>query len=201
MNWKRALLGVLFALPVLALLIWGMGQDPRAIDSPLPGNEAPAFTLAVLEGTPTQGVALAADPATGEPAAAPDTIRLEEHRGEIVIVNFFASWCLACRSEHPVLNRAAERLSGEGVRVYGVVYQDSPANALRWIHQMGGQSYPAALDPASRTAIDYGLYGVPETFFIGPDGRVARKHVGPVDDRLIDEVVREIRSTQAGGAS
>lgn len=201
MDWKRALFGVLLALPVVGLLAWGMRQDPRAIDSPLPGNHAPAFTLAVLEGTPTEGAALVADAATGTTAPARDTIRLADHRGEIVVLNFFASWCLACRSEHAVLNRAAQRFAGEGVRVYGVVYQDTPENALRWIHQMGGQVYPAVLDPASRTAIDYGLYGVPETFFIGPDGRVVRKHVGPVDDRLIDQVVEEIRTAQAGDAS
>lgn len=199
MNWKRALVGVLLALPVLALLAWGMRQDPTGLGySPLVGADAPAFTLGVLEGTPTRGVALVADPATGETAAAPDTIRLDAHRGEIVIVNFFASWCLECRREHGVLNRAAERLAEEGVRVYGVVYNDSPENALRWIEQMGGQVYPAALDPGSRTAIDYGLRGVPETYFIGPDGRVARRHIGAVDDQLIDQVVQEIR---AGGAS
>lgn len=196
MNWKRALVGVLVALPFLGLLVFGMGQDPRAITSPLPGREAPAFRLAVLEGTPTEPLALVAHGAEG---ATRDTIRLEEHRGEIVVLNFFASWCVACRAEHAVLNRGARRYADEGVRFYGVVYQDTPENALRWIRSMGGQVYPGLLDPASRTAIDYGLYGVPESFFIGPDGTLARKHVGPLTDADIDEAIRQIREEQ--GAS
>lgn len=202
MNWKRALVGVLLALPVLALLVYGMTLDPTGLGaSPLVGTEAPAFTLGVLDGTPTRGVALVADPETAEAAAAPDTIRLEGHRGEVVVINFFASWCLACRSEHAVLNRAAQRYADEGVRFYGVVYDDTPENALRWIQQMGGQVYPAVLDPGSRTAIDYGLRGVPETYFIGPDGRVERRHVGPVDDRVMDEVLGEILSAPGREAS
>lgn len=202
MNWKRALGGVLLGIPVLALLVYGMTLDPTGMGaSPLVGNEAPAFTLGVLDGTPTRGAALVADPETGEAAAAPDTIRLDGHRGEVVVINFFASWCLACRSEHAVLNRAAQRFADEGVRFYGVVYDDTPENALRWIQQMGGQAYPAVLDPGSRTAIDYGLRGVPETYFIGADGRVARRHVGPVDDRVMNEVLGEMLAPSAQEAS
>lgn len=196
MNWKRAVVGVLVALPVLGLLVFGMTLDPRAIDSPLPGNEAPAFTLAVLEGTPTYGAALIADPGTGEVAASRDTISLEQHEGEIVVLNFFASWCLACRTEHGVLNRGAERYRDEGVRFYGVVYQDTPENALRWIERMGGATYPALLDSASRTAIDYGLYGVPETFFIARDGKLARKHVGPLTDEALERILSDLQGTE-----
>ena len=71
------------------------------------------------------------------------------------------------------------------MRFYGVLYNDSPENGSRWIDAMGGQSYPSVNDPRTRTAIDYGLYGVPETFFIGRDGRVAYKHVGPVSATLL----------------
>jgi cytochrome c biogenesis protein CcmG/thiol:disulfide interchange protein DsbE len=180
-SWLRASLGVLAAVPVLALLLFGMGRDPRAIDSPLPGRMAPEFTLARLDGTPTRG-ALAEN-------ASPDSFDLRADSGDVVVVNFFASWCVACRAEHGPLGEAAERYAADGVRFYGVAYQDRPEDALRWIRAMGGQIYPALEEPGSRTAIAYGLWGVPETFFLGRDGRVAYKHVGPVYPQLIAERV------------
>jgi cytochrome c biogenesis protein CcmG/thiol:disulfide interchange protein DsbE len=78
------------------------------------------------------------------------------------------------------------------------VYNDTPANAARWIEAMGGQAYPSLLDNGSRTAIDYGLYGVPETFFIGGDGIVAYKHVGPVSEALLRRMIDSLRAVAAG---
>lgn len=181
MSWLRASLGALAAVPVLALLLFGMGRDPRAIESPLPGRPAPDFTLARLDGTPTRGPW-----AEAGGAGAPDSVHLRADSGDVVVVNFFASWCVACRAEHGPLGTAAERYAGEGLKVYGIAYQDRPEDALRWIRGMGGQSYPALLDPGSRTAIEYGLWGVPETFFLDRQGRVAYKHVGPVYPELLE---------------
>lgn len=172
MSWRKALVAVLLLLPVIGLLAFGMGRDPREIPSPLPGRAAPAFALDVM---PIPDVA-----DTG-------SVDLRELRGQVVVLNFFASWCLACRDDHPVLTRVARRYEGKPVRFFGVVYNDKPEDAAAWIERMGGQSYPALLDPGARTAIDYGLYGVPETFVLSRDGRVARKFTGPVQQAALEE--------------
>lgn len=174
MNWKRASTAGIVAFPIIALLGYGMTRDPKEIPSPLPGREAPAFSLAVF----AQGEG-------DQQRAIGDTVQLAEHQGEVVVLNFWASWCLACRDEHSALSEVAELYARKGARFYGVLYNDQPGNGTRWISQMGGQSYPSLEDPRTRTAIDYGLYGVPETFFIGRDGRVAYKHVGPVTATLL----------------
>lgn len=178
MNWKRALIAAAVAVPIIALLRFGLTRDPRAIASPLPGRPAPAFDLAVF--------------ASGSGAFAPSTgerIRLADLRGNVVVVNFWASWCLPCKDEHAALSQTAARYADRGVRFLGVVYNDVTANALRWIADMGGQTYPALLDPGTRTAIDFGVYGVPETFFIGRDGRVASKHVGPISEIVLAQKI------------
>ena len=189
MNWPRAFAGVVGASPFVALLAWGMTRDPSEIPSPLPGRAAPPFALAVF----ARGDSA---PSAGEQ----DTVRLARHRGEVVVLNYWASWCLACRSEHAVLSEAAAGYRAAGdVRFYGVLYNDSPDAGRAWIAEMGGQSYPSLLDPASRTAIDYGLYGVPETFFIGRDGRVAYKHVGPVTPALLRRTIDSLRALPSPG--
>ena len=174
MNWNRALVAVLAGVPVVALLGFGLTRDPKAIPSTLPGREAPEFILPVFA---------AGDGATSRPVG--DTVRLADLRGNVVVVNFWASWCLACRDEHAILSQAAEHYAGRGVRFFGVLYNDRTAAGTQWISEMGGQAYPALQDRGSRTAIDYGLYGVPETFFIGRDGRVAYKHIGPVTGEVL----------------
>lgn len=174
MNWKRAGLAAIGTIPVLALFAFGFTRDPSEIASPLPGNPAPAFALAVF--------------ASGEESLARpvgDTIRLAEQAGKVVVVNFWASWCLACRDEHAALSETALEYTGAPVQFIGLLYNDRPARALRWIEEMGGQSYPSLLDQDSRTAIDYGLYGVPETFIIDRQGRIAVKHLGPISARQL----------------
>ena len=170
MSWKRALVAAAVVLPLLALLAFGMTRDPNEIPSPLPGRDAPGFRLVTM-------------PLDGTDTTTAETIDLAALRGNVVVLNFWASWCLACRDEHRPLSRVARFYEGEPVRFFGVVYNDSPRNARDWIEQMGGQSYPALIDPDARTAIDYGLYGVPETFIIGPDGRVRHKIIGPASEQ------------------
>jgi cytochrome c biogenesis protein CcmG, thiol:disulfide interchange protein DsbE len=179
-RWNRALLTFAFSVPAIALLAFGMTRDPRALPSTLPGRPAPDFELAVLDDSATRVATLAG------------------HRGEVVVLNFWASWCVSCRSEHPHLSRVATRYEGRGVHFYGVLYSDRPANATRYIRDRGGQSYPTLLDPGTRTAIDYGLYGVPETFFIGRDGVVAHKHVGPVTEAVLSEWIERLLAGEAG---
>lgn len=174
MNWRRANVAGFVALPIIALLAYGLTQDPKNIPSPLPGRDAPDFSLAVF--APGQDA---------QQRTAGDSIRLSQYAGQVVVLNFWASWCLACRDEHTALSEVAQEYATKGVKFFGVLYDDTPSNGLRWIQEMGGQSYPSVEDPRKRTAIDYGLYGVPETFFVGKDGKVAYKHIGAVSDALL----------------
>ncbi|MBV6520448.1 MAG: Thiol:disulfide interchange protein CycY [Gemmatimonadaceae bacterium] len=187
MNWKRSAIAGTVALPVIALLAYGLTQDPKEIPSPLPGKEAPSFALEVFSpGQPPLARAIG------------DTIRLNTMRGQVLVLNFWASWCLACRDEHEALSEVARQYAGTKVHFLGVLYNDVPRNGLAWIEQMGGQSYPSVDDPRARTAIAYGLYGVPETFFVGPDGLVAYKHVGPVTAAVLRRKVDSLLVASGG---
>lgn len=172
MNWSRSIVGAGSALVMIALLGYGMTKDPGEIPSPLPGQAAPEFNLSVVD--------------------KPEQVNLTAMRGEVVVLNFWASWCLNCRGEHSALSRVAKMYEGKGVRFYGVIYNDTPENAKRWIEEMGGQSYPALIDNNSRTAINYGLYGVPETFFISKDGKVAHKQIGPSSEEKLIEWIEKL---------
>ena len=174
MNWKRAIIATFAAAPVIALFAFGFTRDPGAIPSPLPGHNAPAFALAVF--------------APGEPPLARpvgDTVRLRDLTGKVTVVNFWASWCLACRDEHVTLSETARQYADQPTQFVGVLYSDRPAAGTRWIAEMGGQSYPSVTDDRSRTAIDFGLYGVPETFIIDATGRIAYKHIGPISANVL----------------
>ncbi len=105
------------------------------------------------------------------------------------MLNFWASWCLACRDEHTTLSQVALRYAGRPVRFLGVLYNDQASSGTDWIKMMGGQSYPSVTDPDAHTAINYGLYGVPETFFVDAQGRVAFKQTGPVSERMLTHIV------------
>ena len=183
MNWRRSAIAAAFGLPVIGLFVFGLRHDPKDIPSPLPGKPAPPFALAVF--------------APGQPPLARpigDTIRLSDLRGQVVVLNFWASWCLACRDEHATLSAVAREYVGRPVHFVGSLYQDRTSAGTAWIAEMGGQSYPSVEDPKSRTAIDYGLYGVPETFIISPDGRVARKITGPADAATVTRIVDSLLS-------
>lgn len=158
---------VLLVGGLLALLGFGLTRNPKELPSAIVGQSAPAFRAATLSG---------------------DTVVSEDLRGEVVILNFWASWCVPCRQEHPVLQQAERSWSDDQARVLGVVYQDGPDAARRYMDRMGGD-WPNLMDPESRIAIDYGVYGVPETFFLGPDGTVAKKHVGVLTWELVQGTV------------
>jgi len=177
-NWKRSLIAAVAAVPLIMLFAWGFTRDPGTIPSPLPGHAAPLFALDVF--APGQ-------PPLSRPVG--DTVRLADLRGQVVVLNFWASWCLACRDEHVVLSTTARRYAERPVHFLGVLYNDRPAAGVAWIAEMGGQSYPSMQDPGARTAIDYGLYGVPETFFIDGSGRVAYKQLGPASEVLLAHIV------------
>lgn len=188
MNWKRASFAMVAAVPFIALFAYGFTRDPAEIPSPLPGRDAPAFALEVF--------------APGEEPLARalgDTIRLRDLAGKVTVVNFWASWCLACRDEHVPLSETAREYADRPAQFVGVLYNDRPSAGLRWIEQMGGQSYPSVTDDGSRTAIDFGLYGVPETFIVGPDGRIAYKHVGPISASVLRKWIDSLLPTGSPG--
>lgn len=189
---RRTVLTLSLALAVLALLAFGLTRDTFDLPSALIGDPAPSVRLEVME-PPDLGPGARWRP----PGMVPDTVRLGDHDGEVAVVNFWASWCLACREEHAALSTAAETYRDRGVRFFGVLYEDRPRAARRWIRKMGGQSYPTLLDPGSRTAIDFGVYGVPETYFIGRDDVVAHKHVGPVSDSLLSARIESLLADSA----
>lgn len=163
MRWRDALT-LVAVMGIVALLGFGLTRNPNDVPSPLVGTLAPAFELESLDGGAKIGLA--------------------DLGGRPVVLNFWASWCLACIQEHPALVRAWERYRDQGVEMLGVVYQDTPGNARRYIRERGG-GWTNLLDPGTRTAIDYGVYGIPETFFIDEAGLITHKHIGPVTDEVL----------------
>lgn len=175
MNTRVLIGGGLVTLPLIGLLLLGLGRDPKQIDSPLVGQPAPAFRL-----TPVGG---------GAP------VSLEGLRGKVVVMNFWATWCVPCYQEHPVLVEAARRPSDE-LAFLGIVYEDEEAKVKAFLAKQGS-AYPSLVDDGGKTAIAYGVYGVPETFFVSRDGKIASKYVGPLTPRLLQEHVQKARG---GGA-
>lgn len=173
-NWIAVL--PLLAFVGLALaLAYGLTRDPREVPSALIGKPVPAFGLPPVQGR-TLGLASA------------------DLAGEVSLVNVFASWCAACRDEHPLFMR----LKAAGtVPIHGLDYKDRPEDAAAWLDELGDPYTRTGADRSGRVAIDWGVYGVPETFVIGKDGRIAHKHIGPVTERDLRDtilpLVRELR--------
>ena len=158
----------LAAVPVLALLAYGFRMSPRDIPSPLVGRPAPVFALSTLEGAP---------------------VTLEGHRGKVLVVNFWASWCYpACYEEAPVLERNWRGYRDRGVVVLGVGIQDKREAVEKFVADFG-LTFPIAQDLKGSVSVDYGVYGVPETFFVDRQGRIRVKHVGAVTDDVFRKTV------------
>lgn len=157
---------VLFALLAGLFLIRLFAGDASRIPSALIGKPAPTFNLPALDGL------------KDTPGLSTEDLR----KGQVSIVNIFASWCVPCRQEHPVLMAMARdgALKEKGVEIYGLSYKDEPANALGFLREGGNPFQRVGVDPAGRTAIDFGVYGVPETFVIKGDGTIAYKFIGPL---------------------
>jgi cytochrome c biogenesis protein CcmG/thiol:disulfide interchange protein DsbE len=161
----------LAAVPVLAVLAYGFRSDPRAIPSPLVGRPAVAFALTSYEGA---------------------GLSLESLRGKVVLLNFWASWCYpACYEEAPILEGAWRAYRERGLVVLGVDIQDTEAAASRFIKQFG-LSFPNAPDPKGKVSIDYGVYGVPETFVIDKQGRIRDKKVGAVTEAYLRATIEPL---------
>jgi cytochrome c biogenesis protein CcmG/thiol:disulfide interchange protein DsbE len=159
--------GVVAGVLVLtALLSYGLSRDPSIIRSPLIGKPAPEFALRALVGG--------------------QVVRLSDFRGQVVVVNFWKSTCAACYVEHGALLAAWNRYRDRGVVVIGVDFEDTLDGARGFARSQGGD-WPLVVDRDGRTVLAYGVTGPPETFFIGRDGRVAHKQIGPVDYELMTD--------------
>jgi cytochrome c biogenesis protein CcmG/thiol:disulfide interchange protein DsbE len=150
---------VITVLGVVIVLATGLGRDPSVPASPLVGRAAPDFTLAQLDGP---------------------QFTLSKLRGQIVIINFWASWCTECHTEQSALNDTWQQFRDSGVVVVGVNFQDTSSDARDYV-RTAGVSYPIVEDADSRTALAFGVRGIPETFIIDGSGRTANRVIGPVD--------------------
>ncbi len=140
------------------VLGWGLGRNAQVIPSALIGKEVPEFSLPPVQGR-TLGLSSA------------------DLKGEVSLVNVFASWCTACREEHPVF---MELKRTGAVPIHGINYKDRPGDAEKWLNTMGDPYTRTGADLNGRVSIDWGVYGVPETFVVDKQGRIAFKHVGAV---------------------
>lgn len=169
-----------FAALLLVALAVGLTRDPGLVPSPLVGRPVPEFALPPLEDRPG-GRALGLSSA--------------DLNGEVSVVNVFASWCGPCRIEHPLLARLARE---EGVAVHGINYKDKAEDAARWLAELGDPFTRVGFDSTGRVGVEWGVYGVPETFVVDREGRIAYKHAGPLtEDDYRETLVPLVRKLKA----
>lgn len=170
-TWPLVIFGVL-----AAFLAVGLTLNPREIPSPLLGNPVPQFQLAPVKGR-TLGLASG------------------DLRGEVSVVNVFASWCTACRDEHPLWMELARR---RALPIHGFNYKDPPDAAARWLDELGDPYTRTGADLDGRVGIDWGVYGVPETFVVDKRGVIRDKIVGPITRAIVEQrlmpLVRQLQS-------
>jgi cytochrome c biogenesis protein CcmG, thiol:disulfide interchange protein DsbE len=173
-RWRVVVLTAVLVIAFVLLLASGIGNDPRDLPSELASRRAPSFSLPSLTGD--------------------ETVSSADLRGQAVVLNFWASWCVPCREEHGALDAAWDRYRERGVVVLGVNVEDARPDALEYVEEVGG-SWPLVTDPGSRTSIAFGRFGVPETFVIAPDGTIVAKMVGAVTyEWLVDKIEGALRS-------
>jgi cytochrome c biogenesis protein CcmG/thiol:disulfide interchange protein DsbE len=155
--WRFLLPVGIFGLLVMVFFI-GLGKDPTLVPSPLVGKPAPEFSLPLLE----------------NPAG---TLSRQDLLGKTSLVNVWGTWCGGCRQEHETLMTLAR---DSGIPIFGINWKDDEQLARQWLQQLGNPYAAVGVDADGRVAIDWGVYGAPETFLIGPDGTVLYKHIAPV---------------------
>jgi cytochrome c biogenesis protein CcmG/thiol:disulfide interchange protein DsbE len=183
MAWRRLALTALVIVPLIALLAYAFKRDPHYITTPLIGRPAPQFSLTLFDGK---------------------TLRLEDLRGKPVFVTFWASWCPPCRAEAADLEAAWRKAQNKDVVFLGVNIQDQEDQARAFIKEFD-VTFPNGRDESGKLALEYGVWGIPEAFFISPDGKITYKHVGSVGTAILlaklDEAGRGIVSAREGKGS
>lgn len=169
--WLGWTLGGVAIIVVAVVFASRFGVDPRLSPSPLVGKPAPAITVSAIED------------------AAP--ITLADFEGSVLVVNFWAPWCVPCRAEHAILVETAEQYAASGVVVFGIAYESELDDVHAFLNELG-QAYPVAMDERSRAAIAFGVRGVPETFFIDRNGVVVGKVSGAVDWAVVTATLDSI---------
>jgi cytochrome c biogenesis protein CcmG/thiol:disulfide interchange protein DsbE len=178
--WRRVLILLAIAGPLLALLAYGFTRDPREIPTPLLGKPATPFSLTLFDGR---------------------RLALEELRGKVVFLNFWASWCPPCRAEARTLEAVWQKYKDRDVVFLGIDIQDTDEAASAFLREFG-ITYPNGRDASGKIAIDYGVWGIPETFIIDREGRITYKHVGSLGWQIItaklEEGLRGVVSVREG---
>jgi cytochrome c biogenesis protein CcmG/thiol:disulfide interchange protein DsbE len=151
-------------------------RDPHDIRTGTVGKAAPAFTLPELSGS--------------------GSISLEQLKGKVVVLNFWSSWCVPCKEENPALADVWERYRGTDVVLIGILFQDNATAGREYTARLGN-TWPSANDESGRVALSYGAFGPPETYFIGTDGIIAGRHIGPIDARTLIKGIETLRKVAA----
>jgi cytochrome c biogenesis protein CcmG/thiol:disulfide interchange protein DsbE len=164
---NRYVLPLIVFFVLVGFFFVGLKLDPREVPSPLVGKPAPAFALPRLDSPGS----------TFEPSS---------YKGKVWLLNVWASWCVACRDEHPLLVELARKGT---VNIVGLNYKDKAEDASAWLQQFGNPYQLSVMDVDGRVGIDYGVYGVPETFIIDQNGIIVHKVIGPVTEQILAETV------------
>lgn len=164
---------------LLALLGFGLTNDPRDIPSPLVGKPVPEFSLPTLYQPETK--------------VSPDDMK-----GKVWMLNVFASWCVSCRAEHATVSQFVKE---SGLEVIGLNYKDEPADAKAWLAEHGNPYKVIAVDYDGRVGIDWGVYGVPESYLIDKKGNIRHKFTGPITPQIVDETLRPMLKQLGAEAS
>ena len=179
--WIRLAVAGVTVGGVIGLLAYGFTRDARYIQSPLVARQASSFSLTLFDGK---------------------VVRLEDFRGKAVLINFWASWCIPCRAEAVALENAWQKYKDRGVVFVGVNIQDKEEDARAFMKEFG-ITYLNGRDESGKIAIDYGVWGIPETFFIDPQGGITYKHTGevkvPIIEAKLDEALRGVVSAEGTG--
>lgn len=170
MKSLRFLIPLAIFLVLAGFMLVGLNRDPREVPSPLIGKPAPEFALTRLDN-------------------ADATIQRADLLGQVWMLNVWASWCVACREEHPLLVQYARQ---KRLPIYGLNYKDQRADGQQWLAQFGNPYTASLWDNAGRVGLDFGVYGVPETFIIDREGVIRLKHIGPLTPQVIRERIEPL---------
>lgn len=176
-----AIVAVIVSAGLAVVFSSRFGRDPNLVESPLVGQPAPTFELPLLDGS--------------------GTAALTDFEGDIVVVNFFASWCPGCRTEHDDLVSTAEAFADSGVQFVQIAYQDDPQDTIEFLEELGvSPATEYLVDEGSRAAIAFGLFGVPETYFIDADGIVQGKIQGETNALLLGQTIDALKRGEDVGS-